>query len=322
MVGTHLVYDLLLKGYRVKALKRQQSNTMQVRKTFAYYSDNKTANLLYKNIEWVDGDILDFESILEAADGCTQAYHTAAVVSFSRADRKEMMNINVGGTANIINVCLEKKIPLCHVSSIAALGRSSEPDGLITENDSWQTDRGRSAYSISKHKSEMEVWRGIAEGLQAVIVNPAVVLGAGDWTKSSLKFFSQIHKGLRFHTPGITGFVDARDVSRCMIQLMEQQRFGERFILSAGNLSYRELFFQIADNLKVKRPSKAAKPWMLNIAWRIATVIAAITGKKPFLSKETAHSAFQQIRYNSEKIGYEFVPLDKCIEDCCRIFMK
>ena len=316
LVGTRLVYDLLRKGYRVKALKRPQSNISQVRQTFAFYTDTKEANLLFQNIEWVDGELLDFESISEAIDGCTQAYHAAAVVSFSRADRDEMMHINVGGTANIVNVCIEKKIPLCHVSSIAALGRSSEPDGVITENDHWQTDRGRSAYSCSKYKAEMEVWRGIAEGLQAVIVNPAVILGAGDWTKGSLKFFSQTHKGLRFHTPGVTGYVDVRDVNRCMIQLMEEQRFRERFILSAGNLSYRDLFTQISNCLGVKPPDIAAKPWMLNIAWRIAMIMSAITGKKPFMTKETAKSAFQQLRYSSEKIQYNFIPLNKCIEDC------
>jgi len=231
-----------------------------------------------------------------------------------------MMRINVGGTANIVNVCLEKKIPLCHVSSIGALGRSE----LITENDLWQTARGRSAYAYSKYKSEMEVWRGIAEGLQAVIVNPAVILGAGDWTKGSSKFFSQVHKGLRFYTSGVTAFVDVRDVSRCMIQLMEQEHFGERYILTAGDLSYRELFNRIATHLRVRKPSIAVQPWMLHIACRLSWLAATVTGRSPALTRETAHSAFQQIHYSGEKIektpGYKFISLEKSIEECCLFY--
>ena len=325
MVGAHLLYDLLLKGYQVKALKRPQSNIRQVRETFGFYASADDAEALFQKIEWVDGELLDFQSMCEIVEGCSQVYHCAAVVSFSRADRADMMHINVGGTANIVNVCIEKQIPLCHVSSIASLGHNSEPDGIITENDFWQTERGRSAYSCSKFKSEMEVWRGIAEGLKAVIVNPSVIFGAGDWTKGSSRFFGQIHKGLRFHTPGVTGFVDVRDVSCCMIQLMERECFGERYILSAGNMSFRELFNQIADNLNVNRPTIAAKPWMLNVAWRLALPLAAITGKNPYLTKETAHSAFEKMCYSAEKIeknlGYRFISLDKCIEECCRLYI-
>ena len=322
LVGSHLLYDLLQKDYRIKALKRQQSDIMQVRKTFGLYTGD--ADKLFQQIEWIDGELTDFQSISEAVDGCDCVYHAAAVVSFSSSNREDMMRINVGSTANIVNVCIDKKIPLCHVSSIAALGRS-ESGGAITENDLWQTAAGRSAYSHSKYKSEMEVWRGVAEGLKAVIVNPAVILGPGDWTKGSSKFFQQVYRGLRFHTPGVTAFVDVRDVSRCMIQLMEQERFGERYILTAGDLSYRELFVLIADNLHVKRPSIAARPWMLKAARSISWLLSTLTGKNPALTKETAHSAFQQIRYSGEKIrktlGYEFISLEKSIEDCCRCFL-
>ena len=323
LVGSHLLYDLLQKGYRVKALKRPQSNILQVRKIFGLYTDATDA--LFRKIEWTDGELTNFQSMSEVIDGCVHAYHVAAVVSFNPSDRMEMMRINVEGTANIVNVCLDKKIPLCHVSSIGALGRS-ETGGLITENDLWQTARGRSAYAYSKYKSEMEVWRGIAEGLQAVIVSPAVILGPGDRTKGSSKFFSQVYKGLRFHTPGVTAFVDVRDVSRCMWQLMEQERFGERYILTAGDLSYRELFNLIADGFKVKRPTISARPWMLSAAYRLSWLIGKLTGKNPALTKETVHSAFQQIRYSNEKIrealGYEFITLEKSIEDCCRFFLS
>jgi len=171
----------------------------------------------------------------------------------------------------------------------------------------------------------MEVWRGIAEGLQAVIVNPAVILGISNRNEGSMKFFSQVYGGMRFHTPGITAFVDVRDVSRCMIQLMEQKRFGERYILTAGDLSYRDLFNLIAGYFNVKRPAIAVRPWMLNVAWRMAWLFSFPTGKKPSLTKDTAQSAFQQLRFSGEKIrrtldGYRFISVESSIEDCCRCF--
>ena len=334
LVGSHLLYDLLLNGYSVKALKRPQSDVTQIQKTFEFLSQTPTIDVeaLFQKIEWIDGDILDFQSMSDAINGCTQVYHAAAVVSFSKKDKAEMKQTNVGGTANIVNVCVEKNIPLCFVSSIAALGNPSSTllteDGyaLITEKDYWHTTAGRSAYSGSKYKAEMEVWRGIAEGLKAVIVNPSVILGAGDSTKSSSKLFAQVQKGLRFHTPGITGFVDVRDVSRCMLLLMEQEHYGERFILSANNLSYRELFNMIADNLKMKRPTIAAKPWMLNIVYRFLWFLSLFIGKSPALTKETVHSAFKQNRYSNEKIEktleYKFITLEKCIEECCGYYAK
>ena len=322
LVGSRLLYDLLQRGIRVKALKRPQSNTLQVLKTFGLYTDD--AEALFQKIEWTDGELLDFRSMSEAVDGCIQVFHTAAIVSFNHADREEMMRINVNGTANIVNVCLENNVPLCHVSSIGALGRT-EPGMSITETDLWQTDKGRSAYAYSKFKSEMEVWRGIAEGLPAVIVNPSVILGPGDWSKGSSKFFPQVYRGMRFYTPGITGFVDVRDVSRCMMMLTEQERFGERYILTAGDMSYRDLFNMIADGFNMKRPTIAAKPWMLKAVCNFSWLAGKLTGKNPALTKETARSAFQQIFYSNEKIrktlGFEFTPLEKSIEACCRYFL-
>jgi len=123
---------------------------------------------------------------------------------------------------------------------------------------------------------------------------------------------------MKFHTTGVTAFVDVRDVSRCMIQLMEQERFDERFILTAGDLSYKELFNLIADHFNVKRPTIAVRPWMLNVAWRMAWLASFLTGKKPSLTKETAQSAFQQIRFSNEKIRqtldeYQFISLETLI---------
>jgi nucleoside-diphosphate-sugar epimerase len=321
LAGSHLLYELLRKGYRVRALKRPNSNTLQVLKTFRYYSAD--AENLFQQIEWTDAGLLEFDSMAEAMDGCSRAYHAAAIVSFHAADRSDMLTTNVKGTANIVNVCLEKQIPLCHVSSIGALGRN-EQGKPVTENDLWQTSRERSDYACSKYKSEMEVWRGISEGLQAVIVNPSIILGPGNWEKGSSSFFPKIYRGMRFYSSGTTGFVDVRDVSRCMILLMEQECFGERYILSSKNMSYRELFDMIAENMHTGKPDIEAKPWMLYTACRLAWLGAKIAGKKPVLTKETAHSAMQHLRYSNEKISnlpYEFIPIEQTIRDCCCHFL-
>ena len=323
LVGSHLLYDLLQKDYRVKALKRPSSNTSRVLQTFGFYSDD--AESLFGKIEWVEADLFCFESISNALNECNAVYHAAAIVSFGDSGKAQMLQTNVEGTANIVNVCLEKQIPLCFASSIGALGHS-EPGVAATEKTLWQTANGRSTYAYSKYKAEMEVWRGIAEGLQATIVNPSIILGPGDWTKGSLKFFPQVYKGMRFYTQGVTAFVDVRDVSRCMISLMEQKCFGERYILSSGELSYRELFNLIADGLNVKRPSVEVKPWMAGIALRLARLAGILTGKEPALTKETIRSAFQKHSYSNEKVkkalDCEFIPVKKSIKDCCRIFLQ
>ncbi len=323
LVGAHLLYELLQKGTRVKALKRPTSDISQTLRTFSFYATD--ADTLFRQIEWIDADLFDFEAVTDALDGCDAAYHAAAVVSFCGSDKAQMVKTNVEGTANVVNACSEKQIPLCFVSSIAALGRS-EPGKLTAETDLWQNSEGRSAYACSKHKAEMEIWRGIAEGLRATIVNPSVILGPGDWTKGSSKFFSQVYKGMRFHTPGTTGFVDVRDVVRCMMLLMERECFGERYVLSAGDLSYRELFDVIADGLRVKKPSMEARPWMLNAAYRLSAAASRLTGKSPALTKDTADSAFRQLYYSNAKIvktlEYEFIPFKKTIEDCCVYFLQ
>ncbi|MDR2039760.1 MAG: NAD-dependent epimerase/dehydratase family protein [Bacteroidales bacterium] len=325
LVGTHLILALLQAGYRVRALKRPSSDLSQVLRTFSFY-DAIDADSFFRSIEWVEADLFDVEELAEQLEGCDYVFHTAAVVSFQGGNKQQMLRTNVEGTANMVNVCLKKMLPLCFVSSIAALGRA-EPGHPATEEDIWQTSDHRSPYSCSKYQSEMEVWRGVAEGLNAVIVNPSVILGPGNWEKGSLTFFSRVYKGMRFHTSGITGFVDVRDVAGCMVGLMERECFGERFILSSGELSYHQLFDMIAEGLHVKKPMMEARPWMLNTAYRLLKPVSKLTGKSPALTKETAHSAFQQLFYSNEKIRktlfpFEFIPLQQTIEDCCRYFLQ
>ena len=237
LLGSHFLLDITRSGNPVRALKRKSSNTDMIRKIFSYYVDNP--DILLNRIEWVDGDLLDFASIENALDGVDEVYHAGAIVSFYPKDHKAMLNVNINGTANLVNLSLEKNIDkFCYVSSVATLGRADQ-NGLTSEETHWQQNSKNSVYSISKYGAEREVWRGMEEGLNAVIINPSVILGPGFWDDNS-GLFKLVWKGLKYYTQGINGFVDVRDVARAMRIVMEQNQFNNRFIVSSENVSYQQ----------------------------------------------------------------------------------
>lgn len=324
LLGSHLIYDLLQRGEKVRALKRDTSNVEFVKKVFSYYASN--VNELFDKIEWVNGDVLDFYSIKEAIKGLDHVYHCAAIISFDPKKRIQIIHENVRGTANLVNACIEQKTKkYCQVSSIAALGRS-EITGPITEAGEWLDSKNKSAYSISKHLSEMEVWRGIAEGLNAVIVNPSIILGPGNWENGSSKMFTSIYNGLRYYTKGIAGYVDVRDVSKAMIMLMEDDICNERFILNAENLSYEYVLKLMAESLGVKIPDIYAKKWMSELGWRIEKIKGIISNKPALITKETARTAHKTLCFSSQKIidalNMEFIPIDQSIKEISSLYLK
>lgn len=324
LVGSHLILDLLKKGIRVRALKRPRSTLKLIEKVFNYYTNQP--ELLLNQIEWIDGDIVDFFFIDEVIEKGEDVYHAAAFVSFLPEDHLHMRQINVEGTRNIVDACIKNKVrKLCYVSSIAALGRGK--NGAPTnEEDYRENTKKSSVYSQSKFDAEQEVWRGIAEGLNAVMVNPAVIIGPGDWTKGSSRLIETVWKGLKFYTKGTNGYVDVRDVSKAMVQLMEHDISDQRFILSSDNWDYKGLFTQIAKNLKVSPPPYFAGEFLSGLSWRILKVLSIISGKAPIITRETAHNANSFYYYSSEKIirqlDFEFIPLAKSIEETCKVFLE
>ncbi len=328
LVGAHLLYELTNSGQQVKALRRPQSNTNWVRKIFSYYCTN--VDELYARIDWVEGDILDYLSLEEALKGVTGIFHCAAIVSFHGDDNDMMLNNNVKGTANLIDAAIHNGVSrFCHVSSIAALGKTQD-GSEITEETYWTPSKRKSGYSLSKFFSEMEVWRGIEEGLEAVIVNPSIIMGPGNWEIGSPKLFQSIWKGLNYYTKGISGFVDVRDVVKAMILLMDDRQFeqvkSQRFILNAGNLSYQDFFNKIADGLNRPRPRSFASDVKLHIAWRMAKAASFFTGKRPLITRDTVSGSNQKNQYSGEKItktnGFEYRSLDSSISDIAEIFLK
>ncbi|RZJ78730.1 MAG: NAD-dependent epimerase/dehydratase family protein, partial [Flavobacterium sp.] len=248
-LGAELIKQLTDKQLNVRAIKRSTS------KIPALICNNKL-------VEWVVADINEPESLADAFENVTQVYHCAAFVSFDPKEKSKLLKINIEGTENIVTLCIENNARLVHVSSIAALGNAKKGE-QITEKDFWEYDPHVHSYAISKYEGEMQVWRGIAEGLNAVIVNPAVIIGKNAGFAGSGAIFKLVKDGLKFYTDGATGIVDVEDVATVMILLMDSGITEERFTLSADNLHYKDFFATIAQGFGIKAPSTAAKPWML-----------------------------------------------------------
>jgi dihydroflavonol-4-reductase len=324
LVGAHLLYDLAKAGKRVRALKRASSSTAAVEKTFAYY--HSSPQELLKQVEWVEGDVTDIYSVLDAMEGVTDVYHSAAVISFNAQEHRMMEKINIDGTANMVNAALEKGIrKFCHVSSIAAIGRPEHPQ-IITEKLVWKNSPGNSRYSISKYGAEREVWRGSEEGLKAVVVNPGIIIGPGNWITGSTTMFNVAYKGLKFFTEGASGFVDVRDVTKAMVQLMESDIVNERFILTSENLKYRDFLALLHTELGKPAPAVKANKLMTGIAWRAEKLRSAFTGATPLITKETVAAAHEENYFSNEKIkqalGFSFIPVEQSVKETCKYFIR
>ena len=288
LLGQHLLEKLSAKQ-KIRAIFRTALPT--------FY-----ASLNHGNIEWVEADITDIISLEKAFEGITQVYHCAAIVSYDPRMKESMMQTNIEGTANVVNLCLDHQLKkLCYVSSIATLGEGIIGE-LISEKNDWEEGHTNSNYAVSKQGAEMEVWRGVAEGLQAVIINPGIILGEGDDAKSSTHLFKIIRNEFPYYTQGGTCWVDVKDVVKAMIRLMESPIENERFIISQGNYSFREVFTMMAKAMNKKPPHRLASPFMTEIVWRLAYVKSMITGRVATISKETARSARQTRRFNGAKL--------------------
>ncbi len=323
MTGSYLLAKLIKADNNVFALKRENSSLSITKNIFDFLlKDNKT---LFSRIHWIDGDITDFNSVNKAMQGIDYVYHTAAMVSFKPSDKKEMLHTNIQGTVNVVNAALNNNIKkLCHISSIAALGNTIN-NKIITEDTEREKKQEVSDYSISKYRSENEVWRGIAEGLNAIIVNPSVILGISNWNKGSAQFIKTINDGLKYYTKGGTGFIDAEDVANIMIKLTESNTTNKRFILNSENLSYKRLFDIIAKNLNKKAPYIETSNFMLNSLRYFDKIRYVITNKEPRVTKFTVKSAQQTKTYSNTRIkevlNYNFKPIETLLNTICERFI-
>jgi len=305
LVGSELISQLLALGNKIKAI---------------YNSTRLTIS--HQDLIPVKCDILDTAALEEAMQGVTQLYHCAAMVSFSAKNKDQLLKINIEGTANVVNAALDAGVTkMVHVSSVSALGRIRENE-TVTEEMNWTEESSNSVYGKSKYLGEMEVWRGIGEGLQAVIVNPSLILGSGDWNKGSSEIFRSVYNKFPWYTEGVTGVIDVKDVARAMILLMNSEINKQRFILNAENLSYKEVFTNIAKCFGKKPPHKKVTPFIAAIVWRLEAIKSMFTGKDALVTKETARTALAKVYFDNNKIlkalpGFQFTPINETIKNIC-----
>lgn len=313
LLGSYLIRALLHENKSITAIYRNQLP--------ALLTTEETGR-----VNWVNGDILDISLLQDIMQDITHLYHCAGIVSFNPKRVEEMMKINVEGTANLVNIALECGVrKMVHVSSVSALGRKRN-HSVITESVKWDEETNLSAYGNSKYQAEMEVWRGINEGLDAVIVNPAIILGRGDWNKGSSAMFKNAYQEFPWYTEGTSGFIDAMDVAKIMIRLMESDISAERFILSAENRTYKEIFSLMASGFGKKPPRQKASPFLSGIVWRLEKIKSIFTSADPLLTKETAETAQMHVAYDNSKIlnclpGFKFRPIEETIAAYTREYL-
>jgi dihydroflavonol-4-reductase len=300
LLGSHLTAALLLQNKKVRALYRDKSKTENARQILSYYTND--TDKYFSEIEWFEADVTDYFSLQEAFTGVTEVYHCAGLVSFDENDRKQLYAVNAEGTAHVINTCLEKGVQkFCHVSSVATLQVQTHKK-YIDEFSVWKTASGNSSYAITKYRGEFEAWRGAAEGLNVLVVNPSVILGSGCWGQSSTQLITRCRKGLPFYTEGITGYVDVRDVATCMIRLMDENKFGQRYILNAENCSFKEVTHQLQKNFGKPTAKIKAGTFLLNAALFGDIIKSLYTQKRPIINKNMVQTVLSKSYYDNTKV--------------------
>lgn len=310
LVGNFICRKLLAEGYKVKALKRSSSDLSGLKDISA-------------KVEWVEGDVLDIISLQEAMEGCEAVVHCAGMVSYHKKDAEQLYRINAEGTANMVNAALRQQISrFVHMSSVAAIGRSSKRH-KIDENFNWADADAHTAYGNSKHQAEIEAFRGGVEGMDVVVLNPALVLGPGPWDQSSMQVFKYVNEQSPFYTDGCMNYVDARDLATITFEALQARlKGGERYIVSAGAISYKQFFDLAAACMKKKAPSIKVNSYFLKAAYYLESLRARLSGKTPLITKETVKLAQQQLIFNNSKIqkalDYQFIPLTQTVQWTCR----
>ena len=325
MVGSHLLYKLAAENKKIRATIRPSSDISQVRKVFGYYSEKAEADRMFNNVEWITADINDIPSLNEAFEDITKVYHCAALISFDPSDEKKMRKINIEGTANIVNLCIANNISkLCYVSSVAALG-STPNSSEVDENSKWNPEDNHNDYAISKYGAEIEVWRGTQEGVDAVIVNPGVIIGPGFWDSGSGKIFSKIDKGLNYHFPKVTGFVGVQDVVKSMVTLMDSPIKNEQFVIVSENLSFESVFKKVAGNMNKPQPSRKLRKWMILIGW-IFQKIGSWFGRKRQITRDSINGLYEETHFDNTKLkstlNFEYITMSKVLADTSEIYKK
>lgn len=326
LVGSHLLLNLVQSGNKVRAIHRKNSDLEAVKNVFVYYLPKEEAEFLFNEISWYPASINDIPALSQAFIGIIRVYHCAALVSFNSRDTAALRKTNIEGTANIVNFCISNKVEkLCYISSISTMGLSIG-EKFITEDFTWHPEKDHSEYAISKHGAEIEVWRATQEGVPVIILNPGVILGPGFWNKGTGQIFKRVYYKLSYHFPKITGFVGVKDVAILAEMAMESSVENEQYIIVSENLSFKEVFQDVAISLGKQPPNKPLKPWMVYTGWLFQTITSYLFGAEKQLRKGDHKKLFLHSLYSNDKItnefGYKFQPVKEVIEETAQIFLN
>ena len=313
ILGRVIVLELLKRGKIVRAAKRKSSNLEEVRHSFQFYTENPDD--YFNKIEWMNVDFEDIHSLQNALIGVEEVYHCAATVSFHPADQRTMYHTNIEGTKNLLFECEGSGVKkFCFVSSIAVLDGVNEK-GETDENSDYNQKLDHSAYAVSKHFSEMEVWRAAAEGLNTVIVNPGIIIGSGNWTQSSGLIFENLARPYTFS--GGASYVDVRDVAKVSIELMDKNIFNERFILISENKRYAEVASYVRQKMGLSGP-KIIPSALLTVGRVLNFVFGWLFSPLRMVDKVNTESVTSMSNVSNDKIvktlGFKFIPVNESID--------
>ena len=318
LVGSHLLLDLYKQGKKVRAVYRDKSRIN---------SNSILVQIPDGYIDWIACDLSNTAQYDVLLDGVDTIIHCAAMVSFNPKNKQKMFDNNIGITTNLVNSALQKTdLKFIHLSSISVMENGYNSQKAIDENDHWTTDKNKSNYAISKHRSEMEVWRGIEEGLDAVIFNPTMILGEGNWNETSTRLVKTVANGLKFYSPGSNGYVDVHDVVKAISYAIDNKTPSKRYVVNGINLSFKSFFEQMAQALNVEAPTICPPRWLSEIGWRILAIVTKITGEEPFITKETTESAYSNKSFNGQllhkELGIEYTPFTQTLNKIALAYKK
>lgn len=313
ILGRVIVLQLLKQGKSVVAAKRKSSNIEEVKDSYKFYTE--TPEAFFDRIKWVDVDFDNMFSLENALRGIEEVYHCAATVSFHPADQRRMYHTNIEGTKNLLFACEGSGVKkFCFVSSIAVLDGINEK-GETDESSDYNQKLDHSAYAVSKHFSEMEVWRAAAEGLNTVIVNPGIIIGSGNWTQSSGLIFENLARPYTFS--GGASYVDVRDVAKVSIELMDKNIFNERFILISENKRYYEMGSYVREKLGLSAP-KIIPSALLTVGRVLNFLFGWLFSPLRMVDKVNTESVTSFSTVSNNKIvntlGFNFIPVNESID--------
>jgi dihydroflavonol-4-reductase len=295
LLGSALTRRLHLEGFDVRILRRRTSKLDLLED-------------VVHDIEHAVGDITDAVGVAEAMEDVDRVYHAAARVAFGgRRERAQLLRVNVDGTATVVNAAVRMGVDrLLHVSSMAAFGRPERGEGVIDEQSEWQRSKANSSYSTSKYLAELEVRRGIAEGLDAVIINPALMFGTGRAGTNTRRLVDQVRSGRLPALPsGATSVVDVLDVVEGALRAMEESRTGERYFLGSENLSWSAIISELAGAFDVSPPRFMLRPRPAMALAYVSEGLGRLTRSSPLITRETARTASRSYRFCNAKARAE-----------------